>query len=157
MMPKWRVLFVHALIALLIGGSFFDIITGREHWPFSPYLMYSGVRREHSLSTLWLFGVTGETPPREVPLNAFRYIQPFHHTRLSRAFERMDVQARRAALSNCLTRYEKLRSAGRHDGPALKGLRLYDLEWELDPLARNINNPSRRELIAEVGRSEGEP
>lgn len=155
-MPKWRVLFIHALIALLIAGSFFDIITGREHWPFSPYAMYASARRERSLSAVWLFGVTQEAPNREVPLNAFRYIQPFHHNRLSRAFERMDPRARRAALTDCLIRYEALRSAGRHDGPALKGLRLYQLEWELDPWARNLHNPSERRLIAEVERSAGD-
>ena len=51
-----------------------------------------------------------------------------------------------------LTAYanEELRRDGKHDKPALEGVRLYRVSWELDPWARNIATPNRKDLIFEV-------
>lgn len=160
-MSKRRLLLVHAVIALLICGSLYDIITGSEHWPFSPYPMYSGVQRERSLSSQWLFGVVEEEPYREIPIRGYQYIQPFDQTRLTLALIRArgnsNKQLLNQALRDCLVRYERLRLAGLHDGPPLRGLKIYELEWKLDPKASNLNEPYRRTLLAEFRRSEGEP
>ena len=158
---KQRILFIQAVIVLLIGCSLYDIITGREHWPFSPYAMYAGVQRERSLSAVQLFGVTEENTQYEIPLNSFQYIQPFDPSRLSTALARMENNPERErllheALRDCLKRYEKLRVDGRHQGPRLQGLRLYELQWSLEPWAGNADRPSSRRLLAEVQQSEGE-
>lgn len=149
-----RVLLVYGVIALITVGSLFDIVTGREHWPFSPYPMYATVARKRSLTVLRLYGVTKAAPAREIPLVAFRYIQPFNSARLEGALR--TIMARRgrrplqAALLDCLQRYEKLRKAGRHDGPPLQAIRLCRVYWKLDPWARNVDSPNRKELILEV-------
>jgi hypothetical protein len=150
-----RVLLVYGVITLITIGSLFDIVTGREHWPFSPYPMYATVTRERSLTVLRLYGVTKEAPAREMPLVALRYIQPFTSARLEGALRtikaRRGRQPLKAALSDCLRRYEKLRRAGRHEGPPLQGIRLYRVYWKLDPWARNVDCPNRKELILEAG------
>src|SRR5262249_26175406 len=48
-MSPARLTAVYFLLTLLIGGSLYDIKTGREHWPLSPYPMFSGIEREASL------------------------------------------------------------------------------------------------------------
>jgi hypothetical protein len=150
-----RVPLVYGVIALITVGSLFDSVTGREHWPFSPYSMYATVARERSLTVLRLYGVTKEVPAREMPLVSYRYIQPFDAARLQNALETIRVlRGRRplkVALSDCLRRYERLRRAGRHDGPPLQGIRLYRVYWKLDPWARNVDCPNRKELILEAG------
>src|SRR5439155_21288651 len=47
-----RFVFVHALLAVLVGGSRYDIRTGLEHWPLSPYPMFSFVEGGPSLPRL---------------------------------------------------------------------------------------------------------
>lgn len=154
-MSRPRILLLHVLIALLIGGSLYDTVTFGEHWPFSSFKMYSRPQRERSLSALRLFGVTREEPHREIPLLDFQHIQPFNQSRLRMALERLNNGPQRQqlldeAVRDCLTRYETLRRAGRHDGPLLQGIRLYWLWWRLDPQAKNVDRPDRRTLLAEV-------
>jgi hypothetical protein len=151
-----RLWLVHAVIVVIVVGSFYDIVTGREHWPFSPYAMYSRIKRKETVTTLRLYGVT-EDGPAEMPLSADAYIQPFRRARLAGALSRMNgsrepTRRRRltAALRDCLERYEALRRARRHDGPALQAIRLYRVHWKLDPWARNEARPDQRDLIFEV-------
>lgn len=159
-LERTRIWLANAVIAVIIGGSLFEYLAGAENWPFSRYPMYSGVQRERSFSVLRLFGVTDEERPHEIPLTDFRYIQPLDEIRLWIASDRMlrhpnSQQLLSEALRDCLARYEALRLAGRHEGPPLQGIRLYRLSWELDPWARNIEQPDRRDLILGIGRSEG--
>lgn len=156
-MTKRRVLLVHGLLALLIGGSLFALLSQREYWPFSPYSMYSETQRERRLTRLWVFGVRQDVPGAELSLHEHRYIRPFYKSRLIPALGRLERDPRRRillhrALEDVLDRYEERRARGRLRGPPLVGIRLYRLEWELDPRARNVNRPTRRTLVAEVTR-----
>ena len=45
--------------------------------------------------------------------------------------------------------YEQARVKGRHDGPALTGLRAYQLTWELDRSLGNREHPGKV-LLGEV-------
>ncbi len=156
-LEKWREFLVYAVIFIIIGGSVFDIITQREHWPFSPYSMFSTVRREYSLTRLRLFGLTDIDSSRELPLNEPRYIQPLGDKHIQRV---MSIKKKpdnvsyesyvEEALRHILTRYEALRIAGEHDGPELRGIRLYRYQWKLDPWIRNVERPDRGELILEI-------
>jgi hypothetical protein len=151
---RGRVCFVYLIIAVLVGGSLYDLARDSEHWPFSQYGMYSEVQRDPSLSVMRLFGVT-RGKSQEIPMLRFDYVQPLDQSRLRWAFEDMNYrpnreQRMRTALSDCLVRYELLRQAGRHQGPPLEGIRLYRVYWQLDPWARNADQPNRKELLFEV-------
>jgi len=158
-------------MVVILAGSVVDMVTGREHWPFSPYGMYATVPGQRSLVGLRLFGVTEGTAEvvrakragarelgggREILLVASKYIQPFTPSRLEGALwelkRRGGQEALREALGDCLRRYEQRRLAGGHRGPPLRGIRLYRVSWRLDPWARNVDCPDRKELILEVVR-----
>ena len=152
-MSTARRIVVNLVLVVLIAGSAYDIVTDQEHWPFSQYPMFSGAWRSPRFSWLRLFGVTADG--REFPLDANRFIAPFDQSRLPKALRRIldgrdpDIRVRQA-LAECLARYEELRSQDRHEGPQLVALRLYELEWTIDPEAANIDRPDRRSFIAEV-------
>jgi hypothetical protein len=144
---------VNIALVALIAGSAYDIVTDQEHWPFSQYPMFSGEWRSQRFTWLRLFGVAEDG--HEFPLDANSYIAPFDQSRLPKALKRIlagrDGEARvRTALADCLARYEDLRRHQRHDGPRLAALRLYELEWTIDPDAANVERPDRRAFIAEV-------
>src|SRR5262249_51516730 len=77
-----RLLVVHVLLAVLIGGSFYDIYTGREHWPLSPYPMFSIVEQDASLRCLRIVGVPAGTG-EEMTLLDGSVISPFDQCRLT--------------------------------------------------------------------------
>jgi hypothetical protein len=156
-MSKRRLWVVNTAILCCIGGSLYDIVRDTDHWPFSNYPMYSEVQRSRTLTVMRVFGVTDESPEREVPLTDPDALQPFDQSRLAAALETMAAQKKPerdrllyGALSDSLRRYEIVRQAGRHGEPRLKGLKAYRLFWELDPLARNLDRPDRSTLIAAV-------
>ena len=145
-MSQRRVWLVQLLAVFVIAGSVFDIVRGKEHWPFSDYRLYASVERERSLTLTWLFGVPEGEPASEVSLLGNRYIYPFNFDRLMSVFRRMQwkpnyQQRLSAGLQDCLIRYERLRQVGRHQGPKRRAIRLYRLHWRLDPLARNAVRP----------------
>lgn len=150
-----RRIFLSLVSVLLIAGSAYDVLTDQEHWPFSNYPMFSGTWRSPTFTWLRLFGVTSDG--HEFPLDSNRYIEPFDQSRLPKALRKMlekaDGPSRiRVALTDCLDRYDELRTEGRHHGPPLVALRLYELEWRIDPSASNLDRPDRKELVAEVAR-----
>ena len=169
-LPRQRIWLVYSVMTLFLAGSLADLVTGREHWPFSPYPMYAVVPRGHSLVALRLFGVTAGTAKRaqracerrgremrggrEIPLVAPESIRPFTPSRLEGALRELkrrgDPSLIREALGDCLRRYEKRRRAGDHHGSPLQSIRLYRVSWKLDPWARNVDRPDRKELILEV-------
>jgi hypothetical protein len=154
---KWREFLVYAVIFVIAAGSVFDILTQREHWPFSPYSMFSSVRRDYSLTRLKLLGVTKTDATSEIQLTEPQYIQPLGDIHIQQNLSKKKKQDSTSyeeyleeALSHILSRYEVLRIAGEHDGPELRGIRLYRYEWKLDPMIHAPEKPDARELIFEV-------
>lgn len=150
-----RLLLVHLGLFALVAGSGFDIVTGREHWPFSPYGMFSNVERDTTTTRMYLYGVPEQPGAAEVPLTDGAYLRPFTMIRLHSAFGKMRARPQsdsllRVAVRNCAQRYERRRQAGQHDGPALRRLRLYEAHWRLEPHAQNAAQPDRRTLVADV-------
>jgi len=150
---------IYAALAVLVGGGLYAIAIdapyAEEPWPFSAYPMYSELRRGRSLERHRLFGVTREEPAREMPLVDPTYLYPLEHSRfyfsLGRIERRQDGgRSLEIAMRDALDRYEARRRAGDHDGPPLRGLRLYALRWQLEPYARNRDRPELRRLLFEV-------
>lgn len=153
-MPPTRLVLAHVMIAAVLGASAYDILTGREHWPASPYPMFAMVERSETLDRLRVYGVTDEATPREFPLLDRALIAPFDQTRLSTALARAAAggatsERVQQMLRDCLRRYERLRVNGEHTGPALRAIRLYDVHWTLDAHAANVDAPDSRRLVAE--------
>lgn len=150
-MSKARLLVVYGLGAMILGGSLPDIVRDTEHWPFSQYQMFSQMEVSKTYSTLRLYGVVERSPLVEVQLDSNLYLQPFDNSRLLAGLQNALGKNRLdEAVTDCLTRYEALRRAGRHDGPPLLAMRLYMVTWTLDPSASNIDRPDRKELLTEV-------
>jgi len=144
---NWRRLGVYGLITTVVLGSLACIALDTEAWPLSQYPMYSDMRQEKFYQTL-VFGVTEFG---EVDLSVEQYWRPYGRVHLGLAVERWQADADKleAALSGALSLYESRRLLGRHDGPAVRGLRFYKLEWRLHPRLENVDRPERKELILE--------
>jgi len=156
---KPRRIVIYAALLVLVGGSLVAIVRddpyGKELWPFSAYPMYSQPMRGWSAGPHRLFGVLRDDPTREIPLIAGAYLYPIEHTRYYIALARIERQKDRdaaleAALRDTLARYELRRIAGLHNGPPLRGIRLYALKWRLDTSAHNRDRPDERKLLYEV-------
>jgi hypothetical protein len=152
--PPRRIL-LNAVFLALIVGSAYDIVRDQEHWPLSQYPMFSVAWHSSTFAWLRLFGVTAEG--REFPLASNRYIAPFDQSRLPKALRRImdgpDGPAKtREAVAECLARYTTLGEERLHNGPPLVAMRLYELEWTIDPDAANVDRPDSRRLITEVRR-----
>jgi hypothetical protein len=150
-----RRMFLNLIFAGFIVGSVYDIVRNQEHWPFSQYPMFNDVWRSPTFKLMRLFGVTADG--REFPLYENRYVAPFDQSRLPKALKQIvgrpeGRSAVRVAIADCLVRYGELREQGSHDGPPLAAMRLYELEWRIDPAAANVDRPERRLLVAEVHR-----
>ena len=48
---------IYGLMATLVIGHLYDIATRREHWPFSPYPMYSHLNSDRVLDAPRIVGV----------------------------------------------------------------------------------------------------
>jgi hypothetical protein len=145
---------VRWLLAGILGASLFDIVADREDWPFSNYPMYSDSAVDLHFATELVYGVVDDGSDTEIPLLGDAYLAPFDNSRLIMAFKIMATERRERsipvrALADVLRRYESRRRAHLHDGPPLKTVRLYRVEWELDPWKETSDVPDRRTLILE--------
>jgi hypothetical protein len=144
---------VNLILAGLVAGSVYAVVTEQQHWPFSQYPIVPAAWQSDGFDWLRVFGV--DPRGREFPLDDNQYIAPFDRSRLPAAFRRIADRpdARQqfaAALADVMSRYEILRRDRKHDGPALAAMRLYQVEWTIDPHAGSGNRAARKTLLAEV-------
>ena len=154
-MTRNRLLVVHLAVGVLVLGSGWDMLRGKDHWPFSSYPMYSRIERDTTVVRLHFYGVPERAGTPELPLQEMRFIEPFDRTRLGAALRRIergpDAEPRlRQAAADVFARYERRRRAGEHEGPPLQGIRLYRLTWHVDPWVRNLDGPEGRELLLDL-------
>ncbi len=146
-----RLLIVYGLGAIILGGALPDLARDTEHWPYSQYPMFSQMQASNTYSMLRLYGVVQRSPVIELQLDSNLYLEPFDNSRILAALENARQKDRLdEGVMDCLTRYEALRRAGRHEGPPLVAMRLYRVTWTLDPSANNIDRPDRKDLLTEV-------
>lgn len=158
-MSTQRILLVNVVIILIISGHLYDIVVGTEHWPFSQYRLFASIQEEQALTQPQLFGVPRENPDQEFPLGQFsrtfdgrRLVQSFRRISNSKRFTSEERQQMlNDKMLESMSQYERQRLAGRHDGPPLRGVRLYEATWEFASFPQSTNDPpDRKELIAEV-------
>lgn len=149
-MSRGRVWMVYAVFAAVVGGHLLEIVTQREHWPFSPYPMWSFASTSWDLQDHRLYGVTDEPSPREILLQKPEYFAPlpsrFMRLQMIHGLEEAKhgrPQRLDAITRDYLRRYEQRREAGLHHGPPLRGLRMYLYEWHMDRDASNRASPER--------------
>jgi hypothetical protein len=138
----------------LVGAHIYELALDSEHWPFCSYPMYSRLEDDPTVESQRLVGLHAETG-EEIWLHGRQYIDPFDRSRLAEAFELIgsgdDAQARwDRALQDLLQRYEERRLAGLHDGPKLRGMRVYHTRHALHPEAKNRAHPEYRQLRGEA-------
>ena len=150
---KLRKKLVHSIMVAIVGLSTYAIARPVELWPFSPYPMYAGIRTGRSVRTVRVNGVLADGSG-ETSISDIKFLHPWDIGRLRDALVilKREKQGDRVAhvLRNTLDRYERRRQAGQHSGPKLKGVRLYDVRWKMDPEATNRSTPDTVELIAEA-------
>ena len=151
-LPAYRLLTVYLLGAVILGGSLIVWVRDTECWPYSPYPMFSSIspRKDFKFTTLRVYGVTQQEPLAEVPLDDNTYIEPFDNASLFEALNIVLNENRLTpGLKDLLQRYEVLRSAKIHNGPPIRGLRLYRVTWYLNDQASNENTPAERVFLGE--------
>jgi hypothetical protein len=160
-MSRQRLFLIHAALIVLIVGHLYDIIQKGEHWPFSQYQMFAFLQ-ERSLTRMELYGVMQEDSHQEFPLRQvssnFGGVRETESLRnISRSQEIKSEERQQmldGALLDALSKYENGRLAGKHDGPPLQGIKLYEATWQLDDPAKSIvDPPDQQKLIHEVERT----
>lgn len=159
-MARWQRWAVGAVVATIVGGHLVDIASGVEHWPFSPYPMYSRAQSDWASVMPEIVGVRPDGS--EFAMKRPELLAPFDQARLLGAFSRMGMRPNgaalvRTALLDCLARYERRRRDGAHDGPALRALRLYHGRYVLDVAASTAGSPASRTLVMEVTDADARP
>ena len=167
MSPR-RVWFVYALLAVIVGGHLIEVATQREHWPFSPYQMWSKPSVGWEVKREMLRGVTAGPNPTEVSLTTAQlYPIPYQMVVVNMqhagaaATAAMDKRAEAAKLKaegkagwealeaeaarkqaeadrivgGLLLHYNRRLKQGKHTGPPLQSIRLYQTTWKMDTQA----------------------
>jgi hypothetical protein len=150
-MSRARLIVAHALIAMVLFGSLAAIVAGRDLWPFCQYPMYAALVHGRT-EWFWLYG---ESAAGEIPLHGYRYLNPAGEQRLAVGLRLLAERPRgatlvRDALARLAARYEAARLAGRHDGPELRALRVYEVSWDVRSRRPTPRPPDERVLYGEV-------
>lgn len=150
---------IGAFICVLLGAHYAAIACRIDRWPLSNYAMFARAKTPTAACVI-LVGVQADG--REIPLRASEYWLPqrgfklaytLHgaHKRDQQAAERGEQVASSvpATIESLMAHYESRRLAGLHSGPPIVGLRLYDMQWQIEPALSNLDRPERRELVCE--------
>ena len=161
-MSKSRRSLINVMLFGLIGASAYEISIRGEHWPFSSYPMFSKTRREGRVEHYALQAIP-QDGSQAFPLYQPKHVHPFLWYRQRAAFRRMlegpgGKAAVKVGLADTMARYEQGRVKGRHDGPPLRALQLYRIEWSIDPdepdLVKNEQSAFITEVLSEEALSE---
>jgi hypothetical protein len=142
-----------AVLLAVVAGAVLSTASLTELWPFSPYPMFARLVPPDHVARTRVLGLPADGGPPFVLRG--EQIEPFGAAQLRDALNRVAMRpdrdrALQEALRDLLARYEAGRREGRHDGAALRGLRLERAGWRIDPEARNLERPDWRETLAEI-------
>jgi hypothetical protein len=141
-MKQWRVALVAGLAIVLVFGHAYDMLTLREHWPFSFYPMYGRSQKRPQLQVLSLYLVTPltKTKTNKWRLLSGEYVPPLSEPRMRNilmASWGRDGTAPKALkdtariLADFLRMYESRRVMGLHTGPPIVEAQLCRVTWRV--------------------------
>lgn len=145
-------LLVSGLVFSIVAGHLVDAWLHRDHWPFSAYPMFAGINRPEPFTSEALWGVTPDG--REILITS-RMTGIMGTNRVRPSLFRLYLHGRRTnnpeltknALLGLMADYEIRRRRNEHNGPALSGMKFYQMKWEFDWWARNRDAPQRTVLF----------
>jgi hypothetical protein len=142
---------VYGVIALIVLPHAYDIARQHEHWPFSNYPMWARLSKDWHVMAVAPVGMTDDPGRPEVELSDPSYFapMPLHFQRLTFGALKKPSPRRDRVLGDYLRRYEQLRAEGKHQGPPIVGVRLYERYWNMDKHASNAGRPDRTTLLYE--------
>lgn len=154
-MKRRRVWIVYGLLAVIVGGHLVEVVTQREHWPFSPYQMWSVPSLGWEMDRPILRGVTAEPAPREVAITPGQvYPIPYQTVVVnmqdaSKAVAKGEPAKAKVIIDGLMAHYNARLAAGKNGGTKLKDLRLYTVTWKMDADATEASkkNPVRTTLV----------
>jgi hypothetical protein len=157
-MRSYRVWIVYTILAVIVCGHLFEVYTQHEHWPFSPYQMWSKPSVGWDVNREMLRGVTDEPTPREVSITPTQlYPIPYQMVVVNMQNAKRAVQEGRTSdaetiINGLLKHYNDRLSAGKFQGTKLKALRLYQVTWKMDTDASeaSLQNPTDTKLLYPV-------
>ncbi|HTL29559.1 MAG TPA: hypothetical protein VL282_10060 [Tepidisphaeraceae bacterium] len=121
---------VFGIVAVLVAGHANDLLTQREHWPFSMYPMYSIAQTDYEMKLMKLAGVTDENPPREMIVDGGGRWMRGTLGRFATGPTK-DLKKLRKGFQQYLQKYDQRAAAGEPGLLPLTGLRLYEYKWDL--------------------------
>jgi len=167
-MRAWRIVLVLGVIAILLFGHTYDIVSQTEHWPFSYYPMYAKVEKRRQVTALSLFLTVERNGKRQTVRatedRAIPRLPALNEARLRVILTAAwnsgagnNTIALRKVLADYLKLYESKRVAGEIRGPELLDARVYRVTWRLRPDGSAEDRPSRSDLIVTVPYNEALP
>jgi hypothetical protein len=153
-----RIWIVYVLLAVIVLPHLAEVALQREHWPFSPYQMWSKPSTGWEVNREMLRGVTDEPQPREIAL-APGQLAPIPYQMVvvnmqdaKRAVQKGDTALAKRLIDGLLLHYNNRVDSGKNPGPKLKELRLYQVAWKMDTdaSAASKQNPIKTELLYPV-------
>jgi hypothetical protein len=127
---RWRIWLVMGVVAILVAGHANDLLTQREHWPFSMYPMYAIAQTDYEMKLMKLAGVTDENPPRELIVDGGGRWMRGTLGKFAQGPSK-NVKRLRKGFEQYLQKYDERLKAGEPGLMPLKGLRLYEYKWDL--------------------------
>lgn len=149
---------IGGLFLALLGGQAYAIATRDEFWPLSSYSMYANSPGS-SVSAIQVDGILADGT--RYPVSVRRELAPFDQLRIRGLVRRVgkgkrSAERRAKATRALLDLYEKHRLSGRHAGPKLEQMEVFESTWRIVPFAANIDHPKTRRLIASTRPLEAE-
>jgi hypothetical protein len=158
-MSVTRLTIVSSFLVLTLGLALFDTLFYVEHWPFSPYGMYSYSQRwpGPEVTRFRLYGVVGAGDDVEIHLgdHALNLVPLRLESRLGGLYRRDQNELVLIGMRSVLQSCEVERQVSAVILQKVKEVRLYKEEWDtMDADAGNTSKPDRRILVAHVGGTE---
>lgn len=141
--PRWRIAIVIGAALAFYVATMFDVATGREDWPISPYPMYSDM--PGTTASRWTINGVSETSEFKLTDDQ---TAPFHGARLLSINKSLEHhRAKRSQfIRKLVSRYESRRVS--EGWPELHAIRFYRETWDLHEFVNGVDRPEKQLVSA---------